>query len=170
MGKSKPRPRTVSKNAVKEAPAPSRTSGRGLYLFIAIALLSLIGLADAIYLTVKHMTGGIVPCTLTGSCEQVLNSAYATIAGIPLAALGALAYFTVFSLATLAAFGYESARSILLYVVALMLAFTIWLFILQAFVLHAFCQFCLLSAGVTLLLSALVALDRFYFKRKYAYR
>jgi uncharacterized membrane protein len=169
MGKSKPRSRTVSKKAVKEAPAPSNTSGRGLYLFIAIAFLSLIGLADAIYLTVEKLMGGIVQCGIS-NCQDVLNSPYATIAGIPLAAFGALAYFTVFSLATLAAFGYEGARSILLYVVTLMLAFSIWLFILQAFVLHAFCQFCLLSAGVTLLLSALVALDRFYFKRKYAYR
>ncbi|HEX8888801.1 MAG TPA: vitamin K epoxide reductase family protein [Pyrinomonadaceae bacterium] len=154
---------------MKEAPAPSTTRGRALYLFIAIAFLSLIGLADAIYLTVEKLTGGIVQCGIS-NCEEVLSSSYATIAGIPLAAFGALAYFTVFSLATLAAFGYEGARSILLYVVTLMLAFSIWLFILQAFVIHAFCQFCLLSAGVTLLLSALVALDRFYFKRKYAYR
>jgi uncharacterized membrane protein len=170
MGKSKSKSRKISKTVVNEDVRAGKIERRGLYLFAAIALFSLTGLIDAIYLTVKHMTGGVVPCSLTGSCEQVLNSSYATIAGIPLAALGALAYFTVFSLATLAAFGNEQARSILFYVVALMLAFSIWLFILQAFVLHAFCQYCLLSAGITLLISALVALDKFYFKRKYAYR
>jgi len=170
MGKSKSKSRKVSKVVVKEDTGPVKPERRVLYLFAAIALLSLIGLADAIYLTVKHITGGVVPCSLTGSCEQVLNSSYATIAGMPLAALGALAYFSVFSLATLTAFGNERTRSIIFYVVALMLAFSIWLFALQAFVLHAFCQFCLLSAGITLLNSALVALDRFYFKRKYAYR
>ena len=143
---------------------------RTTYLYIAAALLSLVGLADAIYLTVKHVTGGVVPCTLTGSCEQVLNSSYSAIAGIPLAALGALAYFTVFSLATLAAFNNARARSFLFYVVGLMLAFSLWLFILQAFVLHAFCQYCLLSAAITLLLSVVVALDRFYFKRKFPAR
>jgi uncharacterized membrane protein len=149
----------------------SATTGRrSIHIYIAAALLSLIGLADAIYLTVKHVTGGVVPCTLVGNCEQVLNSSYATIAGIPLAALGALAYFTVFSLATLASFGNELARSFLIFVVGSMLAFSIWLFILQAFVLHAFCQYCLLSAGVTLLLSVIVVLDRFYLRRKYADR
>ena len=164
MSKRKPKSQAI----IREKPSPIITGGRAVYLFAVVALLSLIGLTDAIYLTVKHVTGGVVPCTLTGSCEQVLNSSYATIAGIPLAALGALAYFTVFSLAILAAFGNELARSFLIFVVGLMLAFSIWLFILQAFVLHAFCQFCLLSAGVTFLLSVIVALDRFYLKRKYA--
>src|SRR4051812_35234954 len=103
MGKSKSKSRAV----VRDETSRKEASGRPRYLFAVVALLSLIGLADAIYLTVKHVTGGVVPCTLTGSCEQVLNSSYATIAGIPLAAFGALAYFTVFSLAILAAFGNE---------------------------------------------------------------
>jgi uncharacterized membrane protein len=136
-----------------------------LYLYAAAALLSLVGLADAIYLTVEHMAGRAVRCTITSGCEEVLTSAYATIGGVPLAALGALAYFTVFSLAILALFGNRTARTLLFYLLALMLAFTIWLFIVQAFVLHAFCQFCLLSGAVTLLLSLIVATDRFYLKR-----
>jgi uncharacterized membrane protein len=90
----------------------------------------------------------------------VLNSSYATIGGIPLAALGALAYFTAFSLATLAAFGNEKARVLLFYLVGLMLAVSVWLFIVQAFVLKAFCQFCLLSGAVTLVLSIIVVIDR----------
>src|SRR3954464_7295450 len=149
MGKRKSKSRTVVLN---EESRPVGTSRRAPSLLIAAAALSLVGLADAIYLTVEKLTGGIVQCNGISNCEQVLNSSYATIAGIPLAAFGALAYFTVFSLAILAAFGNERARSFLIFVVGLMLAFSIWLFILQAFVLHAFCQFCLLSAGITLLL------------------
>jgi uncharacterized membrane protein len=34
----------------------------------------------------------------------------------------------------------------------------LWLLYLQAFVLHAFCQYCLLSAAITLSLSATVAI------------
>ena len=158
--------KTLVGNKKRES-APS-TKARGIYIPVLITLLSLVGLADSIYLTVKHYTGGIAPCTLTSNCEQVLNSSYATIAGVPLAALGALAYFTVFSLSILAAFGNSGARSLLFYVVMLMLAVSIWLFILQAFVLHAFCQFCLLSAATTLLLSILVTVDRFYIRRKCA--
>ncbi|HEX8845211.1 MAG TPA: vitamin K epoxide reductase family protein [Pyrinomonadaceae bacterium] len=158
--------KTLSEVPVKEVSA-THTS-RGLYFYGAVALLSLIGLGDAIYLTVKHVTGGIVPCTLSGGCEQVLNSSYATIGGIPLALLGALAYFTVFSLAILAAFGNKPAGTLLFYQVLLMLAVSIWLFILQAFVIHAYCQFCLLSAAITLLLFLIVAAQRLLpkFRRK----
>jgi len=158
--------KTRTDNQKREIKTPP--TGRGIYLLILTTLLSLIGLADSIYLTVKHYTGGIVPCTLTSNCEQVLNSPYATIGNIPLAALGALAYFIVFSLSTLAAFGSTRARSLLFYVILLMFAFSIWLFILQAFVLHAFCQFCLLSAATTLLLTLLILVDRFYLRKKYA--
>lgn len=138
---------------------------RQVYLYAAAALLSLVGLADAIYLTVEHLAGRAVRCTITSGCEEVLTSSYATIGGVPLAALGAFAYFIVFSLAILAIFNNQTARTLLFYIVALMLAFTIWLFIVQAFVLHAFCQFCLLSGAVMLLLSLIAATDRFYFKR-----
>lgn len=168
MAKSKLKPGTVSKKVAKEEPGPSKTGGQGIYLFGAIALLSLAGLVDAIYLTVEKLMGGIVQCGGISNCQDVLSSPYATIAGIPLAAFGALAYFTVFSLAILALFGNEKADELLIYIVGLMLAVSIWLFILQAFVIHAFCLFCLLSAGITLLLSVLLALDRFYFRRKRA--
>src|SRR5918912_4308825 len=111
--KSKPASKAAAKNLPRAAPT------KGVHLLTAIALLSLIGLGDAVYLTVKHITGGIVPCTITGGCEQVLNSSYATVGGVPLALIGAIAYFTAFSLATLAAFGNSGARRLLFYLVLL---------------------------------------------------
>jgi len=86
----------------------------------------------------------------------VLSSPYATVRGFPLAGLGALAYFVVFSLATLAAFGYPLVGKLLTFVVAVMFLTTLWLLYLQAFVIHHFCQFCLLSALVTTTLTMLV--------------
>ncbi|MGE0129415.1 MAG: vitamin K epoxide reductase family protein [Blastocatellales bacterium] len=124
-------------------------------------LVSLIGLGDSIYLTVQHLTGQSVRCTVTTGCSAVLSSPYATIAGIPTAAFGSLAYFAAFSLATLAAFGYERARTGLAMLVAPMLGATLWLLYLQAFVLHAYCEYCLLSTAMTLTLTALVAAARF---------
>jgi uncharacterized membrane protein len=76
--------------------------------------------------------------------------------GFPVAGLGALAYFVVFSLATLAAFGYRIVNNLLTLIVAAMFLTTLWLLYLQAFVIHHFCQFCLLSALVTSTLTALV--------------
>lgn len=135
-----------------------QTNGRksATLLYALAALVSLIGLADALYLTVEHMTGQSVRCTVTAGCSEVLGSAYATIGGQPLAEFGALAYFTVFSLATLAAFGYARLRIFLTVVVALMFLTTLWLLFVQAFILHAFCQYCLLSAAVTFTLTGLV--------------
>ena len=124
--------------------------------YIAAALLSLVGLTDAVYLTVQHSAGRMVPCSITGGCEEVLTSAYAEIAGIPLAAVGAAAYFSVFSLATLATFGYRIAAILLRPLVAVMVLVSLWLFYLQAFVIRAFCQFCLLSAAITIALMIVV--------------
>jgi uncharacterized membrane protein len=128
--------------------------------YIAAAIVSLIGLADAIYLTVEHVTGQSVRCTIVAGCSEVLSSQYAVVAGVPLAAIGAAAYFTVFSLATLAAFGYRVAGTLLTVVVLLMFLVSLWLIYLQAFVIHAFCQFCLLSAAVTTALTVLALFAR----------
>jgi uncharacterized membrane protein len=74
-----------------------------IVLYILTALFALAGMADAIYLTIQHLTGESLACG-TGDCGKVLGSAYSAIGPVPLAALGALAYFTVFSCATLAMF------------------------------------------------------------------
>ena len=121
-----------------------------------MAGLALIGLADAIYLTVQHVTGQSVRCTIVSGCSEVLSSPYASFNGVPLALIGAIAYFTVFSLATLAAFGYPLVGKLLAVVTTLMFLTTLWLFYLQAFVIGHFCQFCLLSAAVTITLTVLV--------------
>jgi uncharacterized membrane protein len=130
-------------------------------IYVPAMLIALIGLADSIYLTVQHLTGKSVKCTVTNGCSAVLGSKYAIIAGVPTAAFGALAYFVAFSLATLALFGYQQARNGLAILVVPMFLMTCWLVYLQAFVLHAFCEFCLLSAAMTTTLTALVIAARF---------
>ena len=127
-----------------------------IILFIIAAVISLAGLADATYLTVTHLTGDDLVCGSSWGCSAVLGSVYASVAGIPTAAFGALAYFVAFSSATLAAFGYARARTLLMLVVIAMFGATLWLLYLQAFILHAFCPFCLLSAALTFLLAGIV--------------
>ena len=124
-------------------------------LYVTAAIVSLAGLADALYLTVEHVTGQSVRCTIVAGCSEVLSSQYAVVAGVPLALIGAAAYFGVFSLATLAAFGYRSASLLLTPLVLLMFLVSLWLIYLQAFVIHAFCQFCLFSAAVTTALTVI---------------
>src|ERR1041384_8005802 len=135
---------------------PEITAKRRNLLFIVIGVLSLFRLADAIYLTIEHITGQSVRCTIVAGCSEVLSSSYAVVAGYPLASIGALAYFTVFSLAILALFGYRIAGQLLTLFVVAMCLVSLWLIYLQAFVIHAFCQFCLLSAAVTIALTVIV--------------
>jgi uncharacterized membrane protein len=144
----------LSHTAGAESSVAPRTAASRLYLIAA--LVALVGLADSTYLTVKHLTGEMVQCTLLSGCDVVLSSAYSSFMGIPLAPLGAAAYFIVFSLATLTAFGYRGTRYLLLIVVGVMLVMTLRLLYVQAFVLNHYCEFCLLSALVTLTLSGLL--------------
>jgi uncharacterized membrane protein len=128
---------------------------RSTTVYVIAAIVALIGLGDAIYLTVEHITGQSVRCTIISGCSEVLSSPYAVVRGVPLAMIGAGAYFAVFSLATLAAFQYRLAGKLLTAIVGLMFLTTVWLLYLQAFVIHHFCQFCLLSAAVTIVLTVL---------------
>jgi uncharacterized membrane protein len=130
-----------------------------LWPYLITALVSLVGLADAIYLTVEHITGQSLRCTIISGCSEVLSSKYAQIGSVPLAAIGAAAYFVVFSLAILALFKYQLARPLLRIVVGIMFLMTLWLLYLQAFVIHHFCQYCLLSAAVTITLTLIVFLS-----------
>jgi uncharacterized membrane protein len=145
---------TTSEDSTEKT-TPLAGSRAGIILYSIIAVISLIGLADATYLTVTHLTGDDLVCG-PGGCSAVLGSVYASVAGIPTAAFGVLGYFAVFSSATLAAFGYARARGFLALIVAGMFAATLGLLYLQAFVLHAFCPFCLLSAALVFLLAGIV--------------
>ena len=129
-------------------------------LYVVAALLSLLGLADALYLTIEHVTGQSVRCTIVHGCSEVLSSPYAVVAGIPLAAVGAAAYFTVFSLAILTLFGYPKAGRLLTVLVIMMFVVSLWLIYLQAFVIREFCQYCLLSALITTTLLVVVFISR----------
>jgi uncharacterized membrane protein len=126
------------------------------------ALVALVGLGDSIYLTVEHYRNEIPPCNVVQGCEAVLTSAYAEIYGVPLSLLGAAAYFIAFSLALLTAFGNRALWKAYGIQVVLMAIFTAWLTYLQAYVIGAFCQFCLLSAATTFTLLILFVLSKLF--------
>jgi uncharacterized membrane protein len=125
-------------------------------IFIVVAIVSLVGLADATYLTVQALTGETLGCGGSPDCFKVLGSSYARVAGIPVASFGVFAYFSVFTFATFALFGYARARIFLILTIAAMFLGTLWLLYVQAFLLHAYCRYCLFSAATTFLLAGLV--------------
>src|SRR5438034_852430 len=125
-------------------------------LFTVAAIVSLAGLADATYLAVQALTGETLGCGGSPDCFRVLGSSYARVAGIPVASFGVLAYFSVFVFATFAAFGYTRARIFLIVTIGAMFLATLWFLYVQAFLLHAYCRYCLFSAAITFLLTGLV--------------
>ncbi len=129
------------------------------------AVVAIIGIIDSGYLTAKHYSGGQVPCSVITGCETVLTSSYAEVYGIPTALFGVIAYFLAFSLAVLTAFGNSAMWKYFGVLTALMFCFSVWLIYLQAFVIGAFCQFCLLSAATSLTLIAIYLLS-LYFRSK----
>jgi uncharacterized membrane protein len=120
-------------------------------LFVA----ALIGFADATYLTAEHIRGVIPPCGLTSNCDTVLTSKYASVGPIPVAAMGLLYYGAVIVL--LIAYFDSYQRRILHWaswlISAGMLGYVYFVFV-QAFVLHAWCMYCLGSALMTLIMFA----------------
>lgn len=138
------------------------TVGPSRYFFAAAAVTALVGLVDSVYLTVHHLTAEPVPCSVVSGCETVLTSPYAELAGIPIAGFGAAAYFAAFSLAVLAYFGSRSMWLLFGLLASAMAAVTAWLLYLQALVIGAFCQFCLLSAATSLILFFLAVASKFW--------
>ena len=128
-------------------------------LYAVAAGIALLGVADGVYLTIEHITGRTAQCIASSGCQEVLASQYAAFGPVPLAAIGALAYFSAFSLALLAAFGYAKSGTLFSLLIGGMFATTLWLLYLQAYVLHAFCDYCLFSAGVTTVLTVLAIVN-----------
>ena len=125
-------------------------------IYVVAAIVSLAGLADATYLSVQALTGETLGCGGSPDCFRVLGSSYARVAGIPVASFGVLAYFSVFTFATFAAFGYARARIFLILTICAMFLATLWFLYVQAVLLHAYCRYCLFSAAITFLLAGLV--------------
>jgi uncharacterized membrane protein len=130
-------------------------------LYGVASIVALLGLADGIYLTVEHVTGRTAECIASSGCQDVLSSQYAALGPVPLAAVGAFAYFVAFSVALLSAFGYRKCETLFTLLVGVMFATTLWLLYLQAFVLHAFCDYCLFSAAVATVLTGIVITNAF---------
>jgi len=130
-----------------------------IILYVIAAGICLIGLADATYLMVQYLTGETAVCGASPDCSKVLTSPYAKVARIPVAAFGVLGYFGAFSLATFAAFGYARARQLFAFAIGAMFAATLWLLFVQAFLLHAFCRYCLFSAALVFVLAAMVIIS-----------
>ena len=126
---------------------------------IIAALVGCFGFVDSGYLTIEHLQGSYIRCG--DDCSAVLGSKYAEgVAGVPLAAFGAMAYGSVIAAAVFAACGSKLGRQALIILATIMALVSLWLLYLQAFVIHSFCKYCLASAAASWTLAGLVLIER----------
>jgi len=120
---------------------------------VFLLLVSFLGLIDTVYLGLKH--GKPVPCSITTGCEEVLNSRFSQLAGIPISWFGFAFYLSVLSSAVYSTFGDDRLLNLIFWPALVGFLISVGLVGVQAFILHAYCQYCLGSAIlVTLILAA----------------
>jgi uncharacterized membrane protein len=108
----------------------------------AVALVALAGVAVAGYLTYVHYQPSALICTSGGGCETVQESSYAELAGIPVALLGLVGYLAVL---VLVAWDSELAQTLAAAIALTAAGFAVYLVLLQAFVIDAWCVWCLVN-------------------------
>lgn len=126
-------------------------------LFVVIGLC-LIGTGIAGYLTYLHYTGDTIPCTFNGGCETVNTSRYATFGGLYVAIWGLAGYIGLLVLAVVRLLMLRrtpnplegDSRYLLdigLFLAGLVgVAFSGYLTYAEAFLINAWCTWCLGSA------------------------
>ncbi len=126
-------------------------------LRLAVAGVAAAGVAVAGYLTYVHYRPAALICTGGGGCEAVQESAYAEIAGIPVALLGLLAYIAVLGLV---AWDTELARTLAATIALSAVGFAAYLVVVQAFVIEEWCLWCLVNDLVIVPLLAVLTVWR----------
>ena len=114
------------------------------------ALLALAGMFVALYLTLYKLGYiGTLACAV-GSCETVQTSKWATFLGVPVGAWGVAYYVGVVVVALVGLTPSMSERldvsRVLVGMTGVGLLFSLWLTYLELFVIHAICQWCVISA------------------------
>lgn len=159
-------------------------------LSLLFVVISLAGIADAGYITYTEylQPGKEVICGPGFDCGAVLNSPYARIGSVPLAAIGLVFYLTVFILAILHFLEIDINKYFRLAADKLKLSklnplrfvttieviqaltifgalFSLYLVFIMGVVIQAWCQFCLISAMTSLSLFLITVFYTNYFQK-----
>jgi uncharacterized membrane protein len=130
----------------------------GIHPGLILAVLDVVGLLIATYLSTVELQGGVPVCGPIHGCEEVARSEYSRIAGIPVAVFGVGLSLVLLSLAI--AWWRTDLYVLLLAHYGLSLAgvlFEAYFMYLQVFVIGAVCIWCT-SYGLSLILRFVIAL------------
>jgi uncharacterized membrane protein len=121
-------------------------------LRLAIAVVALVGIGIATYLTYVHYAGLKPLCLSSGGCETVQSSRYAKLAGIPVATIGLAGYVLILGSVWLRG---EVGKLIGAGLALVGFGFSAYLTYRELFTIKAICQWCVASAVVMTLLAVL---------------
>jgi len=117
--------------------------------------LSFVGLLNAGYLTYKHFQKKPLTCPIGHDCGAVVESKWGNIFGVRNEILGVLFYTSLLAGILILLFAPGFVPNLKLYLVigaGLGLAFSVFLTGVQIFAIKNYCFYCLISAGLSLLL------------------
>jgi uncharacterized membrane protein len=122
-----------------------------------ILTLSIAGFVDATYLAMKRLIGSPVTCYAFNGCGTVDASPFSSIFGIPLSLLGAI-FYGITILLLVQYFLRKQKKILNLAVIALIFGgvFSIYLIILQAFFIKAWCLYCLIADTIGIVNALLI--------------
>lgn len=121
-----------------------------------IAVLALIGVALAGYLTYVHYADLRPFCLSSGGCEQVQSSSYAKLASVPVALIGLIGYVTILAVTTL--LRGEAGRILGAGMALVGFGFSLYLTYTEVFRIKAICQWCVGSAVLMTVLAVLTVI------------
>lgn len=110
---------------------------------LVVAALAIVALAIGVYLSYERSRGRAPVCPIGGGCATVQASRYAQLAGVPVSTLGSVGAFAL--LATTAT-RWRHAVVLTFAIAATGAAFSLYLTSLEAFVIDAWCAWCVASA------------------------
>ena len=127
------------------------------------ALVALAGMFVALYLTLYKLGYvGTLVCAV-GSCETVQTSKWATFLGFPVGAWGVAYYIAVMGVSlaglTPALAERRTVSHLLVAMTGFGVLFSLWLTYLELFVIHAICEWCVISAILATALFVICWLD-----------
>jgi uncharacterized membrane protein len=118
-------------------------------LYWASIVLTAIGLAVSIYMTIFKLTNNNNMCIGNHGCTTVNDSSYSVINGFPVAAVGIIGYLAILLVLILeiksGRFFKENAILVNFGLTLIGFLFTLYLIYLEIFVIKALCPFCLTS-------------------------
>jgi uncharacterized membrane protein/predicted DsbA family dithiol-disulfide isomerase len=128
---------------------------RSRALRVVAAVCALAGLVASAALFAPYVSGHAF-CKPGGGCDQVAQSAYATVLGVPRAAIGLVAFA---ALLVIAIYRGERIRGLAAVVGGAFILEGAHLLLVQAFVLHAICPFCVVVDLASIVAGAALIAD-----------